>query len=108
MDSFEFRSPLFARSQVLYSGNRLNGNSPYNLAREARDRVMDDEESLDKVSVKDLALSYGIATDKQRSIHGEGTVVSHEVKVTLEDARAAIDEAKASVAKAAKEKVIDV
>ena len=72
------------------------------------DRVMDDEESLDKVSVKDLALSYGITTDKQRSIHGEGTVVSHEVKVTLEDARAAIDEAKASVAKAAKEKVIDV
>tara|TARA_Y100001938_G_scaffold151094_1_gene245919 strand:+ start:83 stop:640 length:558 start_codon:yes stop_codon:yes gene_type:complete len=72
------------------------------------DRVMDDEESLDKVSVKDLALSYGITTDKQRSIHGEGTVVSHEVKVTLEDARAAIDEAKASVAKAAGEKVIDV
>ena len=72
------------------------------------DRVMDDEESLDKVSVKDLALSYGITTDKQRSIHGEGTVVSHEVKGTLEDARAAIDEAKASVAKAAKEKVIDV
>ena len=72
------------------------------------DRVLEDEESLDKVSVKDLALGYGITTDKQRSIHGEGTVVNHEVKVTLEDARKAINDAKESVAKAAEDKVIDV
>ena len=72
------------------------------------DRILDDEESLDKVSVKDLSLGYGITTDKQRSIHGEGAVVNHEVKITLEDARQAIDDAKASVAKAAEEKVIDV
>ena len=72
------------------------------------DRVLDDEEKLDKISVKDLALGFGITTDKQRAIHGEGSVVTHEHKVTLEDARKAIDDAKAEVAKATEEKVIDV
>ena len=72
------------------------------------DRVLEDEESLDKVSVKDLALGFGITTDKQRAIHGEGSVVTHEHKVTLEDARKAIDDARAEVAKATAEKVIDV
>lgn len=68
------------------------------------DDVLDDDEVRAKTSVKDLAMGYGIATDKQRIIHGEGTVVTHEHKVTLEDARAAIEEAKKEVGK----EVIDV
>jgi hypothetical protein len=66
--------------------------------------VLEDDEVRAKTSVKDLAMGYGIATDKQRIIHGEGTVVTHEHKVTLEDARAAIEEAKKEVGK----EVIDV
>jgi hypothetical protein len=68
------------------------------------DDVLEDEEVRAKTSVKDLAMGYGIATDKQRIIHGEVTVVTHEHKVTLEDARAAIEEAKKEVSK----EVIDV
>tara|TARA_R110002020_G_scaffold19754_1_gene67892 strand:- start:232 stop:765 length:534 start_codon:yes stop_codon:yes gene_type:complete len=66
--------------------------------------VLEDDEVRAKTSVKDLAMGYGIATDKQRVIHGEGTVVTHEHKVTLEDARAAIEEAKKEVS----QEVIDV
>lgn len=72
------------------------------------DRVLEDEEKLDKISVKDLALGFGITTDKQRAIQGEGSVVTHEHKVSLEDARKAIENAREEVAKAAEEKVIDV
>ena len=61
--------------------------------------VLADDEVRAKTSVKDLAMGFGIATDKQRVIHGEGTVVTHEHKVTLEDARAAIEEAKKEVSK---------
>ncbi len=59
--------------------------------------VLADDEVRAKTSVKDLAMGFGIATDKQRAIHGEGTVVTHEHKVTLEDARAAIEQAKQDV-----------
>ena len=58
--------------------------------------------------MKDLALGFGITTDKQRAIQGEGSVVTHEHKVSLEDARKAIENAREEVAKAAEEKVIDV
>ena len=62
------------------------------------DRVLDNEESLDKINAKDLALTYGIVTDKQRVIHGEaGVTVTHEHKVTLEDAQKAIEDAKSKV-----------
>ena len=62
------------------------------------ERVMDDEDQLDRTSVKDLALGYGIATDKQRVIQGESAVVVvHEHKVSLEDARKAIEAARAEV-----------
>jgi len=66
--------------------------------------VLADEEVRGKTSVKDLAMGFGICTDKKRLIDGEGTVVTHEHKVTLEDARKAIEEAKKEVS----EQVIDV
>lgn len=66
--------------------------------------VLRDDEVRGKTSVKDLAMGFGICTDKSRLLHGENTVVTHEHKVTLEDARAAIEEAKKEVSK----EVIDV
>ena len=72
------------------------------------ERVLDDEGQLDKCSIKDLSLGYGIATDKQRVIQGESAVhVTHEHKVSLEDARQAIEAARAEVSDK-DERVIDV
>jgi len=75
---------------------RLQLKAATALERKLED-VLEDDEVRAKTTVKDLAMGYGIATDKQRAIHGEGTVVTHEHKVTLEDARAAIEEAKKEV-----------
>lgn len=71
--------------------------------------VLDDDELRAKTSVKDLALGYGIATDKQRVIQGESAVhVTHEHKVSLDDARKAIEDARAEVSSKEEERVIDV
>lgn len=62
--------------------------------------VLHDDEVRAKTTVKDLAMGFGITFDKKQALDGVSTVITHEHKVTLEDARAAIE--------AAKQEVIDV
>ena len=59
--------------------------------------VLNDDEVRAKTTVKDLAMGYGIAFDKKAAADGTATVIQHEHKGTLEDARAAIEQAKQDV-----------
>lgn len=70
------------------------------------DRVLSDEEALDKTTVKDLSFGYGITTDKQRIILGESVATPQERKVTINDAIELIEAAKRQVE--ADGKVIEV
>lgn len=65
--------------------------------------LADNPDALAKVGVKDLALSYGIAIDKGMQALGENKmVIEHKAsKPSLEDAKKAIEEARAALQKEA-------
>lgn len=73
--------------------------------------LADDEDALKKTSLKDLAISYAIATDKGvQAMEGNRVVVEHRgSKPTLAQAMKAIEEARAAIKKVEPEPVeVDV
>ena len=71
------------------------------------DDILEDPEARSKTSVKDLSLGYAITSDKERDARGENRVVTHEHKLSLEDARQAIEAARKRI-KDGGDKVIEV
>ena len=69
------------------------------LAKQKMQDLADNPEELKKVNLRDLVLPYAIAQDKAFAALGEATrvVVEHKKGVSLEDAVAAIAEARAKV-----------
>ena len=72
--------------------------------------LADDEDALKKTSLKDLAISYAIATDKGvQAMEGNRVVVEHRgSKPTLAQAMKAIEEARAAIKKVEPEEAVDV
>lgn len=66
------------------------------LAKQKMERLANDPEALDKVPLRDLALSYGIAVDKGMQAMGENKMVIEHVsrRPSIADAQAAIEEAR--------------
>lgn len=53
---------------------------------------MVDDEAMDKERLKDLALSYGILTDKTLTLHGEASsIVEHKSGLDVNEARKALE-----------------
>jgi hypothetical protein len=68
------------------------------LADERVEQLENDPEQLKKVNPKDLALGYGILTDKSAQLRGDATaVVEHKKGYSLEDAMAMIEQARKKV-----------
>lgn len=68
----------------------------------------DNDEMLAATSLKDLALSNAIFTDKAMALSGMATVtIEHRKGPSIEDAQAAIAEARAKVAQRAQEQAIE-
>jgi hypothetical protein len=85
---------LLARTRAwrVQTSSRLASKTA--AALEAKlDGLLEDPELLHKTSVKDLAVCYAIASDKERAARGEMPVVRHEHKVSIDDARLAIEAA---------------
>ena len=69
----------------------------------------DDDDMLAQTSLKDLALSNAIFTDKAMQLSGMATaVIEHRRGPSIEDAQAAIAEARARIANRATEHAIEV
>lgn len=73
------------------------------LMKQKMAMLADNPDALAKVSIKDLALSYGITIDKGMQALGENKmVIEHKAgKPSLEDAMKAIEEARAALQKEA-------
>ena len=73
------------------------------LAKQKMEMLANDPDALAKVNIRDLAISYGVAVDKgMLALDGNRTIVEHvSRKPSLEDAQAAIDEARAALQKEA-------
>ena len=71
--------------------------------------MLDDDDSLlAETSLKDLALSNAIFTDKAMQLSGMATaVIEHRKGPSIEDAQAAIAEARAKIAQRAQEQAIE-
>ena len=63
------------------------------------DRMMEDDDLLDKASLKDIAIATGIATDKGMALDGMATVtIEHRRGPSIDDAAKMIAEARARIA----------
>ena len=79
------------------------------VLRRKADRLLEDDEALDKLNPKDAALTYGILTDKTGQARGEATsVVEHRKGVSLDDYKAAIAEARENMKLKRAEEAISV
>jgi hypothetical protein len=88
---------------VLEEGKAKMANDPLELAeglrllqKEKMRQLAENPEELSKTNMRDLALPYGIAVDKFLAVTGENRVVMEHRggKPTLEEAMAAIEEAR--------------
>ena len=61
---------------------------------EKLDRILDDPETLDRTPVRDLVLAYQITLDQQRTALAACPTPTRTSRLTLEDARKAIKDAK--------------
>ena len=65
---------------------------------EKLDRVLEDEETLEKTPIRDLIRAYQVAFDQQRAALATCPAPTRISKVTLEDARKAVEDAKRRIA----------
>ena len=61
---------------------------------EKLDRILDDPEMLDRTPIRDFVLAYQVTLDQQRTALAACRTPVRTTRVTLEDARGAIEEAK--------------
>lgn len=73
------------------------------LAKEKMSRLAKDPKALEKVNIRDLVVSYGVAQDKgMQAAEGNRTIIEHvSKKPSLQDAMKAIQEARAALQKEA-------
>ena len=71
---------------------------------EKLDRILDDVELLNKTSLKELLLAYQVTLNQQQNALAACPSPTRTTKVTLEDARKAIEEAKKCLAYASTQK----
>ena len=71
---------------------------------EKLDRILDDVELLNKTSLRELVLAYQVTLDQQRTALAACPTPTRTTRVTLEDARKAIEEAKKCLAYASTQK----
>jgi len=83
-------------------------NGIADLMQKKVDQLEDDPAALAETSLKDLAISAGIMTDKASALAGMATArVEHVIGVTLDDAMSAIAEAKKKAAAKLAENTIE-
>ena len=61
---------------------------------EKLDRILDDVELLNKTPLRELVLTYQVTLDQQRTALAACPTPTRTTRVTLEDARKAIEDAK--------------
>ena len=66
-----------------------------NLVSMKMDRLSQDEDQLDKASIKDITISAGILKDHSDKAHGEATTIHHKHSISFEDYQESIRQAKA-------------
>ena len=73
------------------------------------DQIESDDEAMSKTSLKDIAISLGVATDKASHLAGIATtVIEHRTGPTLEDAMSFRESIRQRIAEKAKGEAIDV
>jgi hypothetical protein len=94
--------------EVLREARMIRAQAAAEVADQARellakkiDQLAGDEQALAKANLKDLGITFGIVTDKAQLLANDPTLIVQDQtpKVTLQDARDFIEEAKAKVAR---------
>ena len=94
--------------EVLREARMIRAQAAAEVADQARellakkiDQLAGDEQALAKANLKDLGITFGIVTDKAQLLANDPTLIVQDQtpKVTLQDARDFIEEAKAEVAR---------
>jgi hypothetical protein len=90
------------RKQLAYDGFEM-AEGLRQLAKKKMQMLSEDEDQLMKVNLKDLVIPYAIAQDKGFAALGENKVVveHRKDKLSIEDARLMIEEARAALQKEA-------
>ena len=94
--------------EVLREARLVRAQAAAEVADKARellaqkiDQLSGDEQALAKANLKDMGITFGIVTDKAQLLANDPTLIVQDQtpKVTLQDARDFIEEAKAKVAR---------
>ena len=100
---------LETRKKKLARVYGIGAETAMNLTFQKLEMLEDDEDALSQTSLKDIALTTAILTDKAMALAGMATVtIEHRKGPSIEDAQAAIMAARQKIADKSREVAIDV
>jgi len=100
---------LETRKKKLARVYGIGAETAMNLTFQKLEMLEDDEDALAQTSLKDIALTTAILTDKAMALSGMATVtIEHRKGPSIEDAQAAITAARAKIAERSRTTAIDV